>query len=355
MVDLPILDINEDDQKALFKSDGNMSSYLKTVNEAVEKHVVDLTTAKGRNATKTFAAEISRTKTKLDGLGKGLKDHWQRQVNEVDGRRKSMRDTLDAAKLKARKPLTDYEDDEQTKNDAVNDALNDMHLMQQIPYGASVESINERISYLADIRKRNDWRGKEEQATNLIETTLNIFNQVKQTIIEKIESERLQAEKDKRNEDILAVIEAERAAEKKEHERLEYEAKTLEFQRNKAAAEIREQLEAAQAENDRLKRERADEELQIKEATIIAAREADQAIKDKQAAADAEENRILDEKEFLLRVQVRKKETINDIAVVLQKIQTDIKDQQNDWDYEVSAELFLDQVISENIRHVKFT
>ena len=59
-----------------------------------------------------MAYKVARSKTTLDDIGKELVAGWKDQAKEVDANRKLARETLDALKIKVRKPLTDWEEKE---------------------------------------------------------------------------------------------------------------------------------------------------------------------------------------------------------------------------------------------------
>lgn len=79
----------------------------------IEKHArsiaPDLTTDKGRKAVASNAAQVSRSKTALDALGKGLVSGWKEKAKAVDVERKLMRDRLDDLRDEVRQPLNDWE------------------------------------------------------------------------------------------------------------------------------------------------------------------------------------------------------------------------------------------------------
>lgn len=79
----------------------------------IEKHArsiaPDLSTAKGRKAVASNAAQVSRSKTALDALGKNLVSGWKDKAKSVDVERKLMRDRLDDLRDEVRQPLNDWE------------------------------------------------------------------------------------------------------------------------------------------------------------------------------------------------------------------------------------------------------
>jgi len=84
----------------------------------------DVTTAKGRNLIAGIAYKVVRSKTYLDGLGKGLVAEMKRKVATVDAERKYLRDSLDELRDTIRKPLDEWEVVDQVRKDEHHVYLN---------------------------------------------------------------------------------------------------------------------------------------------------------------------------------------------------------------------------------------
>ena len=69
-------------------------------------------TAKSRKTIASLADNGFRSKTTLDGLGKNLVAGLKKKTGAIAKERKKMRDYLDQLKAKTRKPLTDFEESE---------------------------------------------------------------------------------------------------------------------------------------------------------------------------------------------------------------------------------------------------
>ena len=92
-------------------------------NEATAE-VPDMSNSKGRDRVKSLAYKVSQTKTHLDGLGKDFVADVKAKAKEIDGMRKKIRDTLDEIRDEVRKPVTDWEDAEQARIDAIQEKCN---------------------------------------------------------------------------------------------------------------------------------------------------------------------------------------------------------------------------------------
>src|SRR5258708_4294021 len=80
--------------------------------EYVRAQPQDMETAKGRDAIRSLAAKVSRTKTGLDDMGKDHVAALKKQTGAVDAQRKLIRDRLDALRDEVRDPLTKFEEAE---------------------------------------------------------------------------------------------------------------------------------------------------------------------------------------------------------------------------------------------------
>ena len=137
-----------------FSSDDGLNDVVGKLTELVGGFEHDMSTGASRAKTASLSSKVASFKVKMDGLGKDLVSDWKNKSKAVDKNRKSMRDALDELKEEARKPLTDWED-EQKRIEADEAAkVADEALLKEI------ESDHE-ISILMD---REFDRIKEDQA-----------------------------------------------------------------------------------------------------------------------------------------------------------------------------------------------
>ena len=104
--------IEEQTALKVFSSDNGLDPIIQQAKEAVEGFEHDLSTAAGRKRTASLANKVAKLKTRLDGMGKDLVSDWKTKAKAVDANRKAMRDELDALKVIARKPLTEWEEEQ---------------------------------------------------------------------------------------------------------------------------------------------------------------------------------------------------------------------------------------------------
>lgn len=97
----------------IFASEDNVKFILDMIKAEADKLEVDLSTTKGRKAVASMSAKISSSKVLLDNLGKELVAGWKEQAKVIDRNRKVARDELDELRDLVRKPLTDYEQEQE--------------------------------------------------------------------------------------------------------------------------------------------------------------------------------------------------------------------------------------------------
>jgi hypothetical protein len=97
---------------AAFSSKEGLDSVVSDTAALVQSFEHDMSTGASRARTASLASKVAKLKVRLDGLGKDLVADWKTKAKTVDSSRKRMRDDLDALKIEARKPLTDWEDEQ---------------------------------------------------------------------------------------------------------------------------------------------------------------------------------------------------------------------------------------------------
>lgn len=102
---------------------GDLFAHIKREISAFEP---DVSTAKGRDAIKSFAFKITRTKTAIDDAGKKLNEDARAKIAVVDAARRDARETLDELAKSVRRPLTDWEAAEKDRNARADAIINQL-------------------------------------------------------------------------------------------------------------------------------------------------------------------------------------------------------------------------------------
>jgi colicin import membrane protein len=125
----------------------------------------DLATATARGAIAALAYRVARTKTALDDMGKDHVADLKKRAKEVDIERKAIRDRLDALRDTLRKPLTDWENAENSRIEEHQSALGDIEATAvfDVPEPSAAD-IADRIDRLSRIGGNRDWQEFQKRA-----------------------------------------------------------------------------------------------------------------------------------------------------------------------------------------------
>ena len=296
---------------AVFTSQEQLDPLIEAIEKEARSLVPDLSTKKGRDAIASMAHKVARSKTYIDNAGKDLVAELKALPKQIDESRRLVRERLDALKDEVRRPLTEWEAEQERIK--AEEAMNAMHaealamnenidLQRAIQYESDHEMallMNEKID-----REREEARQKAEQAKREHE------ERIKREAEEKARREAEEAAK--REIEAAAAREREATLAK---ERAEREAKELaeKAERDRIEAEQRaerEKLEAlAKAERERIAAEEK------------AKREKEEAIQRERAAAEAREQERLAEEKRIKDEEARRaadkehRKTINNKAL----------------------------------------
>jgi colicin import membrane protein len=272
---------------AAFTAKDGLEPFIDQAKAIVSGFEHDLSTGVGRAKTASLAAKVATLKVKLDDHGKDLVLDWKTKAKAVDKHRKSMRDALDELKVEARKPLTDWED-EQTRLEAERAATEAAEKLQR-----EKESDHE-MGLLLDEKIT---REREEMAAVVERERVAALDKIKREaaeaataeaeILAKVESDRLLQEKadaderaaESERQRIAAVESARINAENAETERLKVIEDAMlakvKAQKDAVEAEIKAKKDAEDAaENARLLQVKAQADKEAKEREEAAVREA---------------------------------------------------------------------------------
>lgn len=203
---------------AAFHDDAEVEKFYDLVVAVVEERVgtADVNTKKGRDAIRSTAANISKTKTALDRIGADEAEEARRQVNIIDGRRKVIRERFDELRDKTRKPLTDWEEAEKKRVERIEETIATIRDLGRIAFGETSRQIQDRIDKLPthDL----DFYGEfKDEAQLVLETSYNTLVQAK-TVQENREREQAEIEEQRRE---LARLQEEQRARDREQVRVD--------------------------------------------------------------------------------------------------------------------------------------
>ncbi|MBQ0243220.1 hypothetical protein [Citrobacter freundii] len=263
--------IEKSSAMAVFTNNEQLDPIIEKIEKEARSLVPDVSTKKGRDAIASMAHKVARSKTYIDNAGKDLVAELKALPKQIDESRRIVRERLDALKDEVRRPLTEWEA-EQERIKAEEAAM-----IKAEEDRKKFESDHEIALLMNDAFDRELAEKKAEAERQRIaheeELKRQAAEQAKREAEEKAAAELAAAKK--REEDAIAAKAQAELLAKQAQDRAEQEAKDAAA---KAEAEKKAAIEAeqrkAQEEAERIKRE----------------------AEAKEAARLAEEKRIADEK-----------------------------------------------------------
>ncbi|WP_130953782.1 hypothetical protein [Klebsiella pneumoniae] len=244
--------IEKKNAMAVFTNNDQLDPLIELIEKEARSLVPDVTTKKGRDAIASMAHKVARSKTYIDNAGKDLVAELKALPKQIDESRRVVRERLDALKDEVRRPLTEWEaEQERIKAEEAMNALHVEALAMNEEFdrqlAARIESDHEMALLMNDAFDR-------EQADKAAEAE-------RQRIAHEEEIKRMAAAAAAREVEQRAQREREEAA----HREAVLKAQAEQAERDRIAAEkkaeadkqaaIEAERRKAQEEADRIRRE----------------------------------------------------------------------------------------------------
>ncbi|HGO4926175.1 TPA: hypothetical protein MDS32_004785 [Klebsiella pneumoniae] len=244
--------IEKKNAMAVFTNNDQLDPIIEAIEKEARSLLPDVTTKKGRDAIASMAHKVARSKTYIDNAGKDLVAELKALPKQIDESRRVVRERLDALKDEVRRPLTEWEaEQERIKAEEAMNALHVEALVMNEDFdrqmAARIESDHEMALLMNDAFDR-------EQADKAAEAE-------RQRIAHEEEIKRLAAAAAAREVEQRAQREREEAA----HREAVLKAQAEQAERDRIAAEqkaeadkqaaIEAERRKAQEEADRIRRE----------------------------------------------------------------------------------------------------
>lgn len=265
--------IEKQNAMAVFTTKEHLDPIIEAIEKEARSLVPDVSTRKGRDAIASMAHKVARSKTYIDNAGKDLVAELKALPKQIDESRRIVRERLDALKDEVRRPLTEWEaEQERIKAEEAMNALHAEALEMNIKFDQELAAKFEADHEMALLMNKDYDRDREEQRRQAEQAQRERDERLKQ---EAAEQARRDAEaKHKAELEAAARREAEEKAraELAERQRIEAEQRAARekqeaearAEREKAAAVEAERLKAKQAEDARLAEEKRKAEEQAK-------------------------------------------------------------------------------------------
>ena len=174
----------------------------------------DVTTAKGRNLIAGIAYKVVRSKTYLDGLGKGLVAEMKRKVAAVDAERKYVRDSLDELRDQIRKPLDEWEAVDQVRKDEHHVYLNALDEIGPSVFDTPID-IEMKVIKLTSIMDR-EWEEFGKLAATKSAAIMKSLEFAKEGAEARFKEQQERAERERIKQEEMAAEKAQLEAERRE-------------------------------------------------------------------------------------------------------------------------------------------
>lgn len=245
--------IEKQNAMAVFTTKEQLDPIIETIEKEARSLVPDVSTRKGRDAIASMAHKVARSKTYIDNAGKDLVAELKALPKQIDESRRIVRERLDALKDEVRKPLTEWEaEQERIKAEEAMNALHAEALEMNIKFDQELAAKFEADHEMALLMNKDFDRDREEQRRQAEQAQHERDERLKQ---EAAEQARRDAEaKHKAEIEAAARREAEEKAraEAAERQRIETEQRAAREKKEAEERARREKEEAVAAERRRL-------------------------------------------------------------------------------------------------------
>lgn len=255
--------------EAAFISTDFTDRLIESIRVNAKSLVADVTTAKGRKALISMSATVRSSKVAIDNAGKNLVAEMKKRPALVDESRRKIRESLDELAAEIRQPVTEYEEAESARLEAIKiSLLHDEALVMNDEFDKARAEKFEADHELAllmndkfDSDKLEAERIAEQQRIDYEQRIAREAEErVKREAEEKAQRERDQAEREK--------LELQAAAEREKQERIAAEQRA-EQQRiddqKRAEREKQQAIEAERRKSEQAEKARLAEEKRIKD------------------------------------------------------------------------------------------
>lgn len=244
--------IEKKNAMAVFTNNDQLDPLIEAIEKEARSLVPDVTTKKGRDAIASMAHKVARSKTYIDNAGKDLVAELKALPKQIDESRRVVRERLDALKDEVRRPLTEWEaEQERIKAEEAMSALHAEALAMNEEFdrqlAARIESDHEMALLMNDAFDREQAEKKAEAER------WRIFREEEMVRRAEEKAKREAAEKAQREIDAAAAREREAILAKERAEREQREAAERAEREKQAAVEA--ERRKAQEEADRIRRE----------------------------------------------------------------------------------------------------
>ncbi|MCA7860205.1 hypothetical protein EKN35_19950 [Enterobacter asburiae] len=297
MSELAIIEIAPDLAPSIYVENG-LDKFLEQIRDGVNE-VPDLSTAKGRARIASLAAQVSRSKTAVEKPGRDYLKRLKEQPKVVEAELRRFVTECDQLRDEVRRPLTEWEDAEKERTEALQQRLVDLRALAEVidttgNYLPSTD-IQARILEAKSVVLDDSWQERAAEAGVAKDSTIQQL-EASLAVAQKREHEASELERLRKEAEEKARLEREETIRREAAEKARRDAEANHRAELEAAErrEAEEKARAEAAERQRLETEqRAAREKQ--EAEARARREKEEAVAAERRRQEEEQKRIADE------------------------------------------------------------
>lgn len=166
MSELAIIEIAPDLAPSIYVENG-LDKFLEQIREGVNE-VPDLSTDKGRKRIASLAAQVSRSKTAVEKPGRDYLKRLKEQPKVVEAELRRFVTECDQLRDEVRRPLTEWEDAEKARTEALQQRLVDLRALSDVIDAAGnylpSADIQSRIQEAKSVVLDDSWQERAAEA-----------------------------------------------------------------------------------------------------------------------------------------------------------------------------------------------
>ncbi|PLE30436.1 hypothetical protein [Klebsiella pneumoniae] len=244
--------IEKKNAMAVFTNNDQLDPLIEAIEKEARSLVPDVTTKKGRDAIASMAHKVARSKTYIDNAGKDLVAELKALPKQIDESRRVVRERLDALKDEVRRPLTEWEaEQERIKAEEAMNALHAEALEMNIRFDRELAAKFEADHEMALLMDKDFDRERADKAAEAERQRIAREEEIKRLAEEKAKREAEERHRAELEASARREAEERAAKERAERERIEGIQRA---EREKQAA-VEAERRKAQEQADRIRRE----------------------------------------------------------------------------------------------------
>lgn len=286
MSELAIIEIAPDLAPSIYVENG-LEKFLEQIREGVNE-VPDLSTDKGRKRIASLAAQVSRSKTAVEKPGRDYLKRLKEQPKVVEAELRRFVTECDQLRDEVRRPLTEWEDAEKARTDALQQRLTNLRTLADVIDAAGnylpSADIQARIQEAKSVVLDDSWQERAAEAGVAKDSTIQQL-EASLAVAQKREHEAAELERLRKEAEEKSRIEREETIRREAAEQARREAEQRAAREKREAEALAEREKAAAVEAERLKAKQAED--------ARVAEEKRKAEEDARRAADIEHRRTI--------------------------------------------------------------